>query len=47
MLVDDNKNCRKESNLIGSSSIDKNVEDLIDFYGSQPRIDVVTYHILS
>ena len=27
MLVDDNKTCRQENNLIGSSSVDRNTED--------------------
>ena len=39
MLVDDNKTCRKENNLIGPYSVDTNIEDWTDWYGSQPRID--------
>ena len=45
MLVDDNKTCRKNNNLIGSSSVDTNIEDRTDWCGSQPRIDEVTDQI--
>ena len=47
MLVDDNKTCRQENNLIGSSSFDTNNEDWTDWYGSQPSIDSLTDQILS
>ena len=32
-------------NIIGSSSLDKNIEEWTDWYGLQPRIDAVTDHI--
>ena len=47
MLVDDNKTCRQENNLISSSFVDTHIEDWTDWYGSQPRIDEVTDHIPS
>ena len=43
MFVYDNKTCRQENNLIGFSSVDTNIEDLTDRYGSQSRIDEVIY----
>ena len=47
MLVDDTKTCRKENNLIGSFSVDTNIEDLMGWYGLQPHIDEVTDQISS
>ena len=42
LLVDENKTCRQENNLIGSSSVDINIEDFTDWYGWQPLIGEVT-----
>ena len=47
MLVDENKKCRQENNLIGSYSVDKNIEDWTNWYGLQPHIGEVIYQITS
>ena len=47
MLVDDNKTCSQENNLIVSSSLDTKIEDWTDWYGSQPHIGEVTDQIPS
>ena len=39
MLVNDNKTCKQERNLIGYSFVDKNIEDWMDWYGLQPQTD--------
>ena len=45
MMVDKNNNCSQENNLMGYSSVDTNIEDLTDWYDSQPCIDEVTDQI--
>ena len=47
MLVENNRTCWQENSLIDSSSVDTNIEDWMDWYGSQPHIDEVTDQILS
>ena len=38
----DTETCSQEKNLIGSSSVNTDIEDWMDWYGLQPRIDEVT-----
>ena len=47
LLVDENKTCRQENNWIGYSSVDTNIKNWTDWYGSHPRISEVTDHIMS
>ena len=47
LLVDKNKTCSQENNLIGSYSVDTIIEDWTYWYCSQPHIDEVTDQIPS